>query len=67
MKCGEWPNENKVSVLGTAWLGVMFQEVVRRESIRQGGGGSINNLLLLLTINMHANARLTNARLSEPA
>ncbi len=37
----------------------MFQEVVRKKDVRQGGGGSTKNLSSFLLINMHANARLT--------
>src|SRR6266478_6606549 len=47
------------AVRSIAWLGVMFQDVVRRGRVRQDGGGSSLNPTLLHTDNMHANATLT--------
>ena len=43
----------------SAWLGVMFQQIVRIMRVWQAGGGSTLNRWSYLTDNMHANATLT--------
>src|SRR5450432_1742850 len=49
----------RLGVSSIAWLGVVFQDVVRTGRVRQDGGGSTLNPTLLRTDNMHANATLT--------
>src|ERR1043165_6698974 len=49
----------RVAVSSIAWLGVMFQDVVRTGRVRQDGGGSILNPTPSRTDIIHANATLT--------
>jgi transposase InsO family protein/transposase len=53
------------SVAGLHWLGVVFQEVVRKEGIGQGGGGWMLYLLPSRSNTMHANAALTPLRRAQ--
>jgi len=50
-----WDQQPRV----TAYLGVMFQHVVRTPRLWQAGGGATPNPLSYLRDNMHANATLT--------